>query len=217
MDSYSYSLTLTLTLSLLTSLSLSRSLALSLSLLLSLPLTLSCSLSFSLSLTLLVSYSLSLSLTLLVSYSFTLLLSWSLTLLLSYSLSLTLSQSHSHSHCHSLLSAMVSVLPEALAVVQHWHTFSAISERYQCRGSTVFFGSTSIDAVSMAEHQTRALAAASLSMQRSAGDSKRALDDLLPPELGKEQHMQASKNLQSPKEIQIFSRAKSPNFLEAYV
>ena len=43
-----------------------------------------------------------------------------------------------------------------------------------------------------------ALAAASLGTQRSAGDSKRGLDHSLLHGVGKEQHIQASRNLQSP-------------------
>ena len=45
--------------------------------------------------------------------------------------------------------------------------------------------------------KTRALAAASLGMQRSAGGSGRGLDHLLLLGVGKEQHIQPSRNLQS--------------------
>ena len=57
--------------------------------------------------------------------------------------------------------------------------------------------------------KTRALAAASLSVQRSAGDSNRGLEQNAAPGLGKEQHIRTSRicNLQCPSEQWCLERS----------
>ena len=99
--------------------------------------------------------------------------------------------------------AVLQGMPPALIEVLSFQLEQkAISASHQFRGSNVF-GSTpsglhNREAGPAWEMQkTRALAAASLRMQQSAVDTKRGMDQLLPPGLGKEQHIKTSMDLET--------------------